>query len=62
MLIVTRKVGEGDRLVIGDAIVVRVAEVRRGGLVVLEVEAPPEVRVDREEVRQRREEKPNDAT
>ena len=60
MLIVTRKVGE--KVIIGDDIVVTFVEKRPGGLVVLGVDAPPEVRVDREEVRQRREEKPNDAT
>ena len=60
MLIVTRKVGE--RVLVGDDIAVTVLEVRGRGLVVLGIDAPPEVRVDREEVRQRREEKPNDPT
>ena len=60
MLVLTRKAGEA--VVIGRDIVVTLVEVRPGGLVVLGVEAPREVRVDREEVRQRRKEKPNDAT
>jgi len=60
MLVLTRKAGEA--VVIGRDIVVTLVEVRPGGLVVLGVDAPPEVRVDREEVRRRREEKPNDAT
>lgn len=47
MLILTRKVGELIR--IGDVITVRVLEVR-GGQVRLGVEAPPDVRIFREEV------------
>lgn len=47
MLILTRKVGEVIR--IGDAVTVRVLEVR-GSQVRLGVEAPTEVRIFREEV------------
>jgi carbon storage regulator len=47
MLILTRKVGEVIR--IGDAVTVRVLEVR-GGQVRLGVDAPTEVRIFREEV------------
>lgn len=47
MLILTRKVGEMIR--IGDAVMVRVLEVR-GSQVRLGVDAPPEVRIFREEV------------
>ena len=47
MLILTRKVGEMIR--IGDAITLRVLEVR-GSQVRLGVEAPPEIRIFREEV------------
>ena len=48
MLVLTRKAGE--RLLIGDAVAVTVVSVR-GGKVRLGVSAPPEVRVDRAEVR-----------
>ena len=60
MLVITRRTGE--RLYIGDDIVITVL-FNSSGQVKLGVEAPPGVRVDREEVRERREqEKPNDAT
>jgi carbon storage regulator len=47
MLILTRKVGEVIR--IGDAVTIRVLEVR-GSQVRLGVDAPPDVRIFREEV------------
>jgi carbon storage regulator len=47
MLVLTRKIGE--RILIGDAITVRVLEVR-GSQVRLGVEAPAEVRIFREEI------------
>jgi carbon storage regulator len=47
MLILTRKVGETIR--IGEAVTVRVLEVR-GSQVRLGIEAPPDVRIFREEV------------
>lgn len=50
MLILTRKAGEG--IMIGPDIVIRVVEVK-GGQVKLGVDAPGEVRVDREEVHER---------
>jgi len=60
MLIFTRRTGE--RVRIGDDIVITVL-FHSSGQVKLGVEAPPELPVDREEVRERREqEKPNDAT
>ena len=40
----------GERVMIGDNIVVTIVEVRRDGRVRLGIEAPPEVRIDREEV------------
>jgi carbon storage regulator len=49
MLILTRKVGEMIR--IGDAVIIRVLEVR-GSQVRLGVEAPADVRIFREEVYQ----------
>lgn len=48
MLVLSRKSGEG--VVIGDCVRVVVVEVR-GDKVRLGIEAPPEVEVDREEVR-----------
>jgi carbon storage regulator len=50
MLVLQRKLGE--RIMIGDDIVVEVVEFR-GETVRLGIEAPKEVRVDREEVRRR---------
>jgi len=47
MLVLTRKVGE--RIRIGDEVIVQVLEVR-GGQVRLGLAAPPEVRIFREEV------------
>jgi carbon storage regulator len=47
MLVLTRKVGE--TLVIGDGIRITVAAIP-GGRVRLAIDAPPEVRVDREEI------------
>jgi carbon storage regulator len=47
MLVLTRKIGE--RIRIGDTVTVRVLEVR-GSQVRLGVEAPPEVRIYREEI------------
>lgn len=47
MLVLTRKIGE--RIRIGDTVTVRVLEVR-GTQVRLGVEAPPEVRIYREEI------------
>jgi carbon storage regulator len=59
MLILTRKVGEMIR--IGDAVTVRVLEVR-GSQVRLGVDAPADVRIFREEVyRASHEEKPEQA-
>jgi carbon storage regulator len=51
MLVLKRRVGE--RLFIGDDIVVAVTEVRGSSYVRLGVTAPAGVRVDREEVRRR---------
>jgi carbon storage regulator len=51
MLVLTRKVGE--EIVIGDNIRVTVVELK-GGKVRLGVSAPPEIAVDRDEVRERR--------
>lgn len=51
MLILSRKVGQSIK--IGDDIIVTVTQVDRGGLVRIGVAAPPKVRVDREEVRDR---------
>jgi carbon storage regulator len=53
MLVLTRKVGE--KVVIGDDIVVTVVEIRNGQ-VRLGIEAPDDVSVDRLEVRRRRDE------
>jgi len=53
MLVLTRRAGES--IVIGKDIVITLVEVRPGGLAVLGVEAPREVPVDRQEVRERRE-------
>lgn len=50
MLILTRRVGEA--VIIGDDVTVRVIEVR-GMQVRIGIDAPREVRVDREEVRER---------
>ena len=48
MLVVQRKVGE--RIMVGDDIVITVTEVRAGGKVRLGFSAPPNVRIDREEI------------
>lgn len=48
MLVLTRKLGQ--KICIGEGIVVTVARVQ-GDRVRLGIEAPPEVRVDREELR-----------
>jgi carbon storage regulator len=51
-LVLTRKIGES--IIIGDDVVVRVMAIQ-GGSVRLGIDAPPEVAVDREEIRQRKE-------
>lgn len=51
MLLLTRKVGE--KILIGDDIEVMVTEVK-GGQVKIGVKAPPNISVDRPEVRERR--------
>jgi carbon storage regulator len=59
MLVLSRKVGQ--EIVIGegaDRVVITVTEVRGGDRVRLGITAPPHVRVDRREVRDRREERP----
>jgi carbon storage regulator len=48
MLVLSRKIDE--KIVIGDEVVVRVIEIR-GDKVRLGIEAPPDVEIDREEVR-----------
>ncbi len=53
MLVLTRK--EGERIVIGDDIVVMVIGMKNGRYRI-GIEAPPEVQVDREEVRKAKEE------
>ena len=50
MLVLTRKLGENIR--IGDAVKITVLEIR-SGQVKLGIEAPPEVKVHREEIYQR---------
>ena len=50
MLVLTRKVGEG--LVIGDEIRITVVEIKGGGIR-LGIEAPPEVKIHRQEVFER---------
>ncbi len=50
MLVLSRRVGE--KILIGDDIEVAVAEVR-GNVVRLAIAAPPEVRIDREELRRK---------
>lgn len=50
MLILTRKIGEAIR--IGDSIVVRLMEIERNS-VRIGIEAPPEMRIFREEIFQR---------
>lgn len=52
MLVLSRKLNEA--VVIGDGILVRVIKIR-GGHVRLAIDAPPQVSVDREEVRRRKE-------
>ena len=49
MLVLSRHIGEA--ITIGDDIVIRVVEVRPGGQVRLGIDAPKEVAVHREEVR-----------
>lgn len=51
MLVLSRKANEAVR--IGEEVIVRVLAIR-GGRVTLGIEAPPEVEIDREEVRQRK--------
>jgi carbon storage regulator len=53
MLILSRRVGES--IVIGTDIIVTVTQVGRDGKVRIGVHAPPSIRVDREEIRQRTE-------
>jgi carbon storage regulator len=50
MLVLSRK--RGERIVLADSVVVTVLEVRRGA-VRLGIEAPPRVRIVREEIRHR---------
>jgi carbon storage regulator CsrA len=52
MLVVSRKCGTGplNKVVIGDNIILTVLKVSISGRVRLGIEAPPEVRVDRNEV------------
>lgn len=52
MLVLTRRVGE--RVLIGNSIVVTVASVDSEGRVRLGIDAPRDVEVDREEVRRRK--------
>jgi len=47
MLVLTRKVGEG--LIIGDEIRITVVEIKGGGIRI-GIEAPPEVKIHRQEV------------
>ena len=56
MLVLTRQAGE--RILIGDDIVIQIREVR-GNQVKIGIEAPPEVKVLRQELRDR--EQPRDA-
>jgi carbon storage regulator len=58
MVVLTRKVGE--KLLIGNDIVITVAEVR-GGRIRLGIEAPEEVRVRRAEVEHAEEGQPSNA-
>lgn len=51
MLILTRRVGE--KIFIGDDIVITVNKVRGRNQIVLGIDAPPDVPVNREEVRKR---------
>jgi carbon storage regulator len=51
MLVLSRK--ESERLIIGDNIVVTIVRLA-GGTVRLGIEAPPEVQIQREEVRDRK--------
>jgi carbon storage regulator len=51
MLILSRKVGE--EILIGDHIVVTITQVDRGGQVRVGIKAPPEMRIDRPELRAR---------
>lgn len=51
MLVLTRKIGES--IIIGDDVTVRIMDVSRGS-VRLGIDAPPEVIVDREEIREKR--------
>lgn len=50
MLVLTRQ--KGQKVLIGDDVVVKVVEVKGKDSVVLAFVAPPHVRIDREEVRQ----------
>lgn len=52
MLVLTRKVGE--RIVIGDSVVVTVVEVQ-GEKIRLGIDAPRDIAVDRQEVREKKE-------
>lgn len=52
MLVVTRKVKQ--RIFIGDDIVITLVEIEGGGKARIGVEAPANIRVDREEVREAR--------
>lgn len=51
MLILTRRVGE--RLMIGDNIIVKVVRIEESSQVRIGIEAPPDVRIVREEVKDR---------
>ena len=45
----------GEAIMIGNDIRVEVIEIRHSGVVRLRITAPPDVRIDREEVRERKE-------
>jgi carbon storage regulator len=56
MLVLSRK--ESERLIVGDNIVVKIVRIA-GGSVRLGIEAPPEVQIQREEVRHRKQAVPH---
>jgi carbon storage regulator len=56
-MVLSRRIGES--ILIGDHVKVKVLATRSGGQVRLGIEAPQEVRVDREEVRKRSNDRQN---